>query len=124
MPHATNTMVNADIPYITHDGDERFITNIKDGTMIGFKYFDLRGAKKLSIRARGETGTFIVACDEACSRPIGGISGKKPDDEDAGWRCGSTVLDLSGVENPAYAPLYLKFAGEGPAELLEITFTE
>ena len=124
MPHATNTVVNADIPFITHDGDERFITNIKDGTLIGFKYFDLREAKKLSIKARGEAGTFIVACDEACSRPIGGISGKAADGRETGWRCGSTALDLSGVENPAYAPLYLKFAGEGPAELLAITFTE
>ena len=124
MPHATNTMVNADIPFITHDGEERFITNIKDGTLIGFKYFDLRGAKKLSIRARGGEGTFIVACDEACSRPIGGISGKKTQGEQTGWRCGSTALDLCGIETPEYAPLYLKFAGEGPVDLLEITFTE
>lgn len=36
MPHATNTAVNADIPFVTDRDDERFITNIKAGTTIEF----------------------------------------------------------------------------------------
>lgn len=123
MPHATNTIVNADIPCITHDADQRFITNIRDGSLIGFKYFDLRQVKNLSVKVRGEEGTFIIACDEACKVPVGSISWKAAEGSEAGFRCACTALDLSGIEKAAYAPLYLKFAGKGPADLLEITFT-
>ncbi|MDR2782354.1 MAG: hypothetical protein LBB48_00670, partial [Treponema sp.] len=43
MPHITNRIVNADIPFATHGANpvnsqtERYITNIKTGTMMGFK---------------------------------------------------------------------------------------
>ena len=122
MPHATNTMVNADIPFITHEGDERFITNIKDGTLIGFKYFDLRGARELSIRFRGGSGAFLIACDEACKKIIGGISLKDAREDGTGWSKASAPLELAAAEDAGCTPLYLKFAGEGPADLLEITF--
>lgn len=43
MPHATDRIANADIPYITHDHDIHFITNIKEETLIGYKYFAFEG---------------------------------------------------------------------------------
>ena len=45
------------------DGDEEtgYIYNIKDGTNIGFKYFDCKGVTKVSITARGYgNGVFAV----------------------------------------------------------------
>ena len=124
MPHATNTMVNADIPFITHDGAERFITNIREGTLIGFKYFDLRGVSGLRVRTKDGSGTFVIACDEACSSPIGAVSLKGAVPDADGWCTAETALNLSAVETPQYAPLYLKYAGGDAAKLLEITFTD
>lgn len=122
MPHATNTIVNADIPYITNDGNERFITNIKSGDLIGFKYFDLTDASKLSVTVKGGSGTFLIACDEAACRPIGGISLKNAASSSGEWRTCCGTMDLCGIENPAYAPLYLKYTGSEPVSLSEITF--
>ena len=45
------------------DGDEEigYISNIKEGTNIGFKYFDCKGITKISITTRGYgSGTFAV----------------------------------------------------------------
>ena len=61
MPHATNRVVNADIPYVTHRDNERFITNIKDGTRVVFKYFAFTGNERLKLTARGSAqGRFEV----------------------------------------------------------------
>ena len=123
MPHATNTVVNADIPFITHNGEERFITNIKNGDLIGFKYFDLRGAGALSVKVRGSEGSFLIACDEACSMPVGGVSLQTGQTDGSGWRVCSGTLDISAADKPQYSALYLKFAGEGNVDLLEISFS-
>ena len=65
MPHATNRVVNADIPYITQEGDSQIITNIKAGTMIGFKYFAFEGKDNLSVKFRGSCeGTLTVSICE------------------------------------------------------------
>ena len=67
MPHCTNTMVKADIPYISHNNQERFITDIKDGTKIGYKYFVFTGNTKIAVKTRGEgSGIFEIATDKGC----------------------------------------------------------
>ena len=146
MPHATNTAVNADIPFITHDADDRYITNIKNGTLIGFKYFDLAGASELTVRVRrtdvsalpfetpaagkapaegaaqAKCGSFILASDEACSVPVGGILLRPGRENGREWISFRGTLNLQGVENPHYSALYLKYVGEGPIDLLDIAF--
>ena len=60
MPHATNRIVNADIPYVTHCGDERYITNIKTETRIEYKYFEISRPVKLSLQVRGN-GPCVIS---------------------------------------------------------------
>lgn len=52
-------------PAITQDEEkEAFITNIQDGAVIGFKYFDLCGLKSVTVRVKtGDAGTLSVRTD-------------------------------------------------------------
>lgn len=58
MPHAGNWKRRAEIPYITHAGDERYITGITHGTVIGYKYFSFSGVKEISVTVRGGSGVL------------------------------------------------------------------
>ncbi len=115
MPHATNTVVNADIPFITHRDDERFITNIKAGTMIGFKYFRFDGTYELTVRVRGNgAGTFRISTDENGTERVIGKVEVSPSKE---WRAAKISITADGE-----LPLYLHYDGSGSVELLEIRF--
>lgn len=114
MPHATNRVVNADIPFITHAGEgkdaERFITNLKDNCMTGFKYFDFDGPVRLVITNRGAAGTMQICLNDEAAGEI-----TLPPSE--GWQDTALTLDHTGT-----AALYLTYHGEGPADLLQIRF--
>ena len=107
MPHATNTKIDADIPYITHGDGERYITNIKDGTRIGYKYFAFTGDTRLRLRVRGSgKGIFTVATDQRNLASIAIIAAKDWEDVEARF-------SVTGTE-----ALYFDYQGDGTAELL------
>jgi hypothetical protein len=112
MPHATNRIVDADIPFITHGGDEHFITNIKDGTTIGYKHFAFEGRLELTLNERGTgSGHFVI---DTGAEPIGEIAVMPS----AHWRGGSAVLEADGT-----LPLLLTYRGDESVELLSLCFT-
>ncbi|HHV11553.1 MAG TPA: hypothetical protein GXX75_14875 [Clostridiales bacterium] len=59
-------------PYLTRDGPDyepgspgqapvQYITNIKNGTVAGFKYFDLEAVKEISVKVKGKgNGKFVI----------------------------------------------------------------
>ena len=49
MPHGSNKIYTESFPNVNNDGDQRFIAEIADGTLIGFKYFDFQGNTTLQI---------------------------------------------------------------------------
>jgi len=110
MPHITNRVLGADIPFVTHKNDERFITNIKDGTMIGFKYFAFTGATRLSVKTRdnGE-GHFEVHIE-------GHIVGEIPINPSDTWQESGIEIDTTGE-----AGLLLNYFGTGSIDLLSIS---
>ncbi|MBP5261689.1 MAG: family 43 glycosylhydrolase [Clostridiales bacterium] len=55
MPHGSNTVYSASFPNITNKGNDRFIGEIDEGTLIGYKYLDLRSVSEIGITARVET---------------------------------------------------------------------
>lgn len=116
MPHATNRIVNADIPYITHDHDIHFITNIKEETLIGYKYFAFEGNYVVSIKTRGNgAGKFLISTQENCEQEVlGGIEVS----DSAIWEENSAEVEIKGTQ-----AFYLKYKGEGSKDLLSITFT-
>ena len=114
MPHATNRVVNADIPYITHGNDQRYITNIKQGTMIGFKYFLFEGETHLSVTTRGPgCGQMTVSTDEAGQQVLGHIDILPSD----GWQHFAARIHAISKQ-----PLYLHYSGSDAVEMLQISF--
>lgn len=112
MPHATNTAVNADIPFVTDKDDERYITNIKDGTMVGFKYFEFNGQVKLSVVSRGTgNGKYLIRLD---GEKTGEII-VRPSDE---WEYFETAIEARGKQ-----ALYFSYEGSGAMDLLQIAFS-
>lgn len=111
MPHCTNTILDMDIPYITHEGDERFITGIAYGTRIGYKYFSFNGETTLTLTVRGDgEGLFEIKADDRhiAVLPVG---------RSEGWTEYSVTFISEGT-----AALYLDYKGEGRKELLCLSF--
>lgn len=55
MPHGSNSIFQIPFPNVTNLGEERFIAEIEDGTLIGYKYFECSGVTAFGISARTET---------------------------------------------------------------------
>ncbi len=112
MPHATNRILNADIPFITHSGEgknaERFITNMKSGTRIVFKYFAFTGPVRLTLTTRGAGGEMDVLTGETLQGTL-----KLPQSSE--WV--KTSLDVNAQGSLA---LTLTYRGAGPLDLKEI----
>lgn len=120
MPHGSNKIYTDRFPNCTHRDDpnvgrERFIGEICDGTVIGYKYFDFKGTVTFSVTARSANGGSFEVSDKLGGEPKAVIK-ISPAEE---WKSFSAVLDMgNGV-----CPLFLKFIGEN-AELKEIAFGE
>jgi Glycosyl hydrolases family 43. len=111
MPHITNRKSNYDIPFITHGDDQRYITNIKENTLIGFKYFVFEGPVVMKVMTRGRgIGSFKVSTDE---KEVGSI----PLASSEAWSESSAVIDIRGE-----ASLYLTYYGSGDVEVLSLRF--
>ena len=55
MPHGSNSIYQIEFPNITNRGEDRFIAEIEDGTVIGYKYFSFDQIRSLGVVARIET---------------------------------------------------------------------
>ena len=101
------------ITMITHSENEQFITAIENGTIVGFKYFDLSDTKNVSICIRGSgSGKVIVSNDEE----IGEIT-INPSEK---WTWFST--DIAKNDKNTNCPLYFTFNITGTVEFLSIKF--
>ena len=63
MPHGSNSVFQISFPNVTHKGQERFIAEIEDRTLIGYKYFECRSVKQFGITYRMETEKNRVIFD-------------------------------------------------------------
>jgi len=93
-----------------------FVHDIDDGSIIGYKYFDFRGASHLFVTVRGNAqGELIVRASENGSE-IGSI----PIKPSASWQSiGAKVMFPEGK-----SALYLQFRGKGKLDILELAFEE
>jgi hypothetical protein len=55
MPHGCNSIYKATFPNVNNIGEDRFIANIDNDTLIGFKYFDCKNVTKIRLTLRPET---------------------------------------------------------------------
>lgn len=63
MPHGSNTVYKAPFPNVTNKDGELFIGEIDEGTLIGYKYFDLKSVSEVGITARVENDSNIAVFD-------------------------------------------------------------
>lgn len=108
MKHIVNGVSKADKPYISHDKEDRFIANIKDGTHIGYKYVALTGMHDISVMTRGSPeGVLEVYADtvkigEALLQPS------------QSWKKAGTEIEFRGV-----VPLFFSYRGQGVFDFKE-----
>lgn len=113
MPHGSNKIYSDSFPNVTDSDGERFIDEISDGTLIGFKYFEFSGAVSLSLVYKGSGSGTVKVCTELNGAAIAELAVSPSED----WKTVSAGLSLDGVH-----PLYLVFGGEGLISLKEIGF--
>lgn len=103
------------LPRIDESGGEVYAAGLKDGTQLGYKYFDFRNVPKIGVSYRG-TGEGIL---ELRTREMGDTVGIIPVQPSSRWTQAHTSVRLSGVY-----PLFLCFRGKGRLDLKEVSFSE
>lgn len=114
MPHGSNSIYTESFPNVSDDGNERFIDEISDGTLIGYKYFLFDGVKGFGIVTSGSgSGIFEIRTD-IDKEPLFTVN-VLPSHE---WHREDTEIEIPDGESP----LYLVYRGEGTVRLKEIFF--
>lgn len=124
MPHGTNQIYVEAFPNVTHRDGERFIGEIADGTIIGYKYFAFKENRRIGVLVR--TGSVDkTKNDKYVSRKLlikDGIDGKQLGIielmQSESWAAFySDIVISDGIH-----PLFFFYAGPGEIELKEIMF--
>lgn len=103
-------------PRIYDDDNEVFIKDIVNETVIGYKYFALRGKTKLSLTYRGKgKGEFIIKVKEN-----GKAFGKYIISSTPKWKKTSKIIDFPTGKHS----LFIVYKGKGKIDLKEIVFNE
>ena len=124
MPHGTNQIYAEAFPNVTHRDGERFIGEIADGTIIGYKYFAFKENRRIGVLVR--TGSVDeTKNDKYVSRKLlikDGIDGKQLGIielmQSESWAAFySDIVISDGIH-----PLFFFYTGPGEIELKEIMF--
>ena len=105
-----NTSV--DFPYIFSKNGERYITNIKDGDRIGYKYINLKETRRIEIVYQSDKAGEIEIYTEKNSA----CKGKLNLEPTKWWITSEKEVSFSGEEKE----LYLIYHGEGEVSLLTL----
>ena len=104
-------------PHITNKGEDRYIAEIEQNTLIGYKYFDFQSVQKIGIEYRSgykaPNGKLAIILSENGEK-IAQID-LKPQDN---WTKAEATVQ---IPNGTY-PLYFVYEGEGAIEMKEVYF--
>lgn len=114
MPHGSNKIYTISFPNVNHWDNERYIAEICDNTLIGFKYFEFNKLKSFGMTYRGSCKGKFELRTAIDGEAIAELS-VSPTDNWASSKADVTLPD--GVY-----PVFLTFKGEGLAEVRDITF--
>ena len=125
MPHGSNHKFTEHFPHIGSGDGMRYVAELQDGTLIGYRYFDFTGAGFFSVTAKCEQDAVIevyqglpegyISVNEIAAECIAEI--KMPASGE--WiSCGVEVPFAKGKY-----PLYLVYRGKGEGKMLEISFS-
>lgn len=114
MPHGSNKIFEDAFPNVNNQGEERFIAQIGNNTLIGYKYFDFQNNSTLKIVFRGNAqGELFVR-----QSIEGDCLGKFIISPIQNW----TEMTVNCAFDNGRKPLYLFFVGKGLFDLKEIVF--
>ena len=113
MPHGSNKIYTESFPNVTHSGDERYIAEIGNNTLIGYKYFRFSGGQGMSLTVRGCAGKYVVSTETE-----GSVIGEIDVPANDSWQ--EVTAELN-IPHGVY-PIYLRFCGEGLSELKMLRF--
>lgn len=100
-----------DFPYMTSENGERFITNVKDGTLIGYKYISLVETKNIEVvYCADKAGVIEIYADDREK-----IKGRIKVDKSGWWKAAGTNVSFEQETE-----LYLVYKGEGTLSLLTL----
>lgn len=106
-------------PYITQTGDDRednpsqYIANIHDGTVVGYKYFDMQGASMVKLAIRGQARGRLAVYTDMDVAPIADVGIDMDDDS-------VVMLSVSFEAKYGALPLYLRYTGDGNLGLMTV----
>mgnify|MGYP002595647851 FL=1 len=105
------TNQEVDFPYMTSVNEERYITNIKDGTRIGYKYINLEETGKIEVVYQTDApGELEIYTEENGERKA--VISLKPC---KWWKTAETEVTFTEEKK-----LYLVYKGEGVLSLLTL----
>lgn len=114
MPHIGNGKARGKHPMITHGEGERFITGIRNGVVIGFRYFAFKEPVKMKLWVRGSgKGRFVISNGKKEERTEICFVAEKE------WSTCEAELNFGKT-----APLYLQYKGTGMIEFLKFELEE
>ena len=88
---------------------------MRDGATAGFRYFDFKTAKILTVETRGTASGEMVVRDE---RLNGKVVARIPVAPSEDWKTFSSLLTIEDGRHP----LYFTFEGEGALDFNSFTF--
>lgn len=100
---------------VTEQMNHKFITDIKDKSIVGYKYFDFQNVKKLSLELRGNfNGTVEI------SHSLNGsaIGSQKINMSSNSWG----IIEIPVNAKSGVQALYFKFNGSGKADFKTFSF--
>lgn len=115
MPHGSNSIYTEHFPHVTHEGELRFIAEICDSTMIGYRYFAFTGSCELNLTYRSQADSVVTVTDEN-----GRILGKLSLPAASSWNKKACPLNTEAGEHA----LYLTFQTSAEMALAALSFSQ
>lgn len=114
MPHGSNKIFSEHFPNVNNDKDNRFIGEITNNTLIGFKYFLFDHNKKLKLTYRGLANGYVSISNDLPDKFIKKVKINPESD--------FKTIEIDIDFNSGVKPLYLYFEIDGLLDLLDICF--
>ncbi len=114
MPDLLRDPVDYKYPFIYSNESDVFISNITDGNLIGFKYFNINKNTNFSVKYRGEClGRLLIGFSENEAEDL--IINISPS---VNWTNSEPIT----LPEHTKTPLFLKYEGDSVLEILSIDF--
>lgn len=114
MPHGSNKIYDKSFPNVSHSENEQFIAEIKNGTVIGYKYFEFSGNTRIGVTVCGNADGAINVSSSEGGEILASIN-ICPTEK---WTDFSAKMDI----HDGVFPLYFTFSGIGEFKMKEIFF--